>query len=1514
LYGPTEDTTYSTYALRGALEAATIGRPIANTQVYLLDALLQPVPIGVAGELYLGGAGLARGYLKRPELTAEKFIPNPYGEAGTRLYRTGDLARYQTDGKLQYLGRSDQQVKVRGYRIELGEIETAINEHRGVREAVVMVREDDPGDKRLVAYVVPDANTGDASDNGEVIQAEQVSQWETVWDEIYTETTSPLDPGFNITGWNSSYTGTPIPSEEMSEWVNNTVQRVRDLTPQRVLEIGCGSGLLLFRLAPYCTHYHGTDLSQKAINYLKTNVAGEAFESCSIALSQQSAEDFSGIEEAAFDTVVLNSVVQYFPTIDYLMEVLEGAIRFVRPGGSIFIGDVRNLKLLEAFHASVQLHNAPSSLSVRELRQRIQKQVQQEKELVVDSTFFEQLPQRFPEITDVQIQLKRGQYVNELTRFRYDVILQIGAEVSGSQEHEEFDWQQRSGGLEKFRALVESSRADVISIKNLPNARVNEAVTALTLLRSDDQCNDVAELREAVRENIGAPSIDPEQVCVLSESLGYVASIAWSESSSGNFDVTLRRPNIALTSTRKMSSDVYPEWNRYANNPIRSDLARKLEPELRESLAVKLPEHMVPSHFLILDALPRTSNGKLDRKALPSPDHLRSDLKQVFVAPRNATEEKVASVWAEVLKLKMVGIHDNFFDLGGHSLLGTQVIARLSKLFETPLQLRWLFQFPTVASLAAKIQTVNAAGTDDEEPALEPFPRNQSLPLSFAQQRLWFLTQLQPDSTFYNVATGMRIHGPLNSTALAAAIDLLIMRHESLRTVFRVVDDEPVQFIMDKPGNFSSFIDLSQTVGVDLESEARDLLRREAEQPFDLSKGPLFKATLVRLSDVDHVLLIKLHHIVSDGWSTSIIFRDLEKLYDACCQKRPSALPQLMVQYADYAVWQRKYLNDRRLENLISFWKNYLAGAPLVLELPTDRKRPSTQTYRGADLSVKFPGRLSSALSKLSQSQGVTLFMTLVTAFQLFLSHCTGRDDIVIGTDIANRNRVELEQLVGFFVNLLPVRITLSGDPTFVELLERAAKSILSVYAHQDLPFEKLVEELKPERDLKRNPIVQILFVMQNTEERGLRLAGASVEPFKVVDASSRFDLALFVSERENGLEGLWRYNADLFDPATISEVAERFEALLTNIVASPNARVSTLAMDSDTESKPNGSKVRQFRSTRRRAVDLAQLRTIKTDFIGSASMPLVVTPDAPDIDLSEWARKNPEFIQSKLLEHGALLFRGFDVNSARDFESFASATCPDLFGDYGDLPREEVGGKVYGSTPYPADERILFHNESSHMHRWPMLIWFYCVKAGEQGGESPIVDCREVYRNLEPSIRERFERKGLMYVRNFTDRLDVSWERFFQTDDRSKVEEYCRKAGIDFQWTDENGLRIRQRSPAVVKHPQTGEFVFFNQIQLHHVSCLPPSVQDSLRSIVDEQNFPRNVYYGDGSPIEDSVVRYITDLYDRLAISFEWQEHDVLMLNNMLVAHSRNPFSGQRKIVVALGSMVNQTEVTVAT
>src|SRR6185369_7564855 len=407
MYGPTETTIWSTTCRIERDGPITVGRPMANTQVYLLDENQRPVPIGVAGELHIGGDGLARGYLNRPQLTAEKFIPNPFSE-DARLYKTGDLARYLANGEIEYLGRIDHQVKIRGFRIELGEIESVLRQHTQVRESVVVAREDVEGERRLVAYVALDRRHVASNDASQV---EQISRWQHVWDSAYKQTAAPVDPVFNIAGWNSSYTGEPIPSGQMRDWVDRTVERILLLRPRRVLEIGCGTGLLLFRIAPHCFGFHGTDLTPASIEYVKRQIALAEFRN--VTVSQQRADDFTAIEKGSFDTVILNSVVQYFPGVEYLLDVLKGVIETVQPGGSVFLGDLRSLPLLHAFHAAVELQNASSSLDSKTLLQRVETDAAQEQELLVDPAFFIWLKDQFPQISDVEIQLKRGRYRNE---------------------------------------------------------------------------------------------------------------------------------------------------------------------------------------------------------------------------------------------------------------------------------------------------------------------------------------------------------------------------------------------------------------------------------------------------------------------------------------------------------------------------------------------------------------------------------------------------------------------------------------------------------------------------------------------------------------------------------------------------------------------------------------------------------------------------------------------------------------------------------------------------------------------------------------------------------------------------------------------------------------------------------------------------------------------------------------------------------------------------------------------
>ncbi|RUR73747.1 hypothetical protein PCC6912_55240 [Chlorogloeopsis fritschii PCC 6912] len=721
VYGPTETTVWSTiYKVESGGDSIPIGRPIANTQIYLRKQQknhiqsFQLVPIGVAGELYIGGVGLAKGYLNRPELNQERFIPNPFDNGQQDyLYKTGDLARYLPDGNIEYLGRIDHQVKIRGFRIELGDIETALSQHPAVRETVVIAR-----DERLVAYVVPKPEKS-AENSSTTSQMEQLQQWQTIWNESYSQSSpnqnSKFDPTFNIISWNSSYTGLAIAAQQMQEWVERTVERILSLQPQRVLEIGCGMGLLLFRIAPHCSHYFGIDLSKTAIAYIEQQLKQQNLSQ--VKLANQAADALDELEAETFDAIVINSVIQYFPSIDYLVSVLEKAVKLVKPGGHIFIGDVRSLPLLEAFHTSVQLYQASDTLPIEELRQRIQERMDQDGELIIDPAFFTSLKQHLSEISHVQIQLKRGSYDNEMTRFRYDVILHIGTEVNRAVEPTWRDWNPDLT-LSAIHKLLKDTEPECLGLARIQNARVTQDVEATKLLAKFNDFHIVGELRAKLQENTQQPGIDPEALWNLGNCLPYTIHINWSDSDTqGCYDVIFQRHSSASTTIDFFSEKTSPikPWSVYANNPLKSKQADNLVnlvPQLRTFLKEKLPEYMIPAAFVVMNSLPLTPNGKVDRRALPAPNKIRANLKEDFVAPRNSVEQQLAEIVTLILGLEQVGIHDNFFDLGGHSLLTAQMLFQVQKTFEIELSLQTFFIAPNIAELAKIIEN-RQVGNDE---------------------------------------------------------------------------------------------------------------------------------------------------------------------------------------------------------------------------------------------------------------------------------------------------------------------------------------------------------------------------------------------------------------------------------------------------------------------------------------------------------------------------------------------------------------------------------------------------------------------------------------------------------------------------------------------------------------------------------------------------------------------------------------------------------------------------------
>jgi amino acid adenylation domain-containing protein len=605
--------------------------------------------------------------------------------------------------------------------------------------------------------------------------------------------------------------------------------------------------------------------------------------------------------------------------------------------------------------------------------------------------------------------------------------------------------------------------------------------------------------------------------------------------------------------------------------------------ELRRHLQAGLPEYMVPSLFVPLDAMPLTPNGKVDRKALPAPGSIQQPEENTYQPPRTPVEEKLAEIWGGVLKKEQVGVTDNFFALGGHSLLATQVVSRVRYALDVELPLRSLFEAPTVAGLAERVEQAQQVESDRalkdgnggaQQPALQPVSAEEKLPLSFAQQRLWLLDQLEPGSPAYNIPIPLRLRGPLDMQALKKSLGEIVRRHETLRTTFAPASGigsqagKPMQKIAPPADVDLRPVDLRYLPVDEREAAAQSMLSEEAQRPFDLETGPLFRVSLLRIGDEDHMLIANMHHSIADGWSIGIYMAELEALYGAFAAGQPSPLPDLPIQYGDYAAWQRKWLEGERLQTQLDYWRNQMRGAPPALNLPTDRPRPPMQTYGGSHLTFSLPGKLYGGLKELGQREGATFFMTLLAAFQALLYRYTGQPDVIVGSPIAGRTQAETEDMIGFFVNSLVLRTHLGDNPSFREALQRARETALGAYAHQDVPFERLVEALQPERDLSRSPLFQVMFMMESAPPAAPRLGDLRAEFVEMETGTSKFDLTLYLEEAGDHLEGSLEYNTALFDRPTIARMAGHFRTLLEGIIADPQARVAHLPLMPDVEQR----------------------------------------------------------------------------------------------------------------------------------------------------------------------------------------------------------------------------------------------------------------------------------------------------------------------------------------------------------
>ncbi|HEX5085917.1 MAG TPA: amino acid adenylation domain-containing protein [Blastocatellia bacterium] len=715
----------------------------------------------------------------------------------------------------------------------------------------------------------------------------------------------------------------------------------------------------------------------------------------------------------------------------------------------------------------------------------------------------------------------------------------------------------------------------MLYITNVPNARLLEDLALARLFDRFDGAATVGALQETLREALaGAEGIDPADLWDWQRDLPYAANINWSERDIGCFDVIFSRrdrfpaPYSFAPVMRRREAAPGP-WGRYTNDPMRWMLVDRLGPQLREYLQERVPDYMVPSSFIFLPQMPLTANGKLDRRALPAPDLKSLEDSDTDQAPRSATEEIIADILAEALGRPRIGRRENFFALGGHSLLATQALSRVRAVWRVELPLRAIFESPTAESLARQVESAQRSGQNAAlRTTILPVDRGHALPLSFAQERLWFLDQLEPGSSLYNIPVALRLNGHLNLSALESALSEVARRHETLRTRFVVIDEQLQQQIMPPAPVTVAFHDLSGMAAEEREGAALRIMETEASAPFDLSAGRLMRVAAARLAEEEHIVLVTMSHIISDGWSMGVFVSEVAALYTAHVEERPAPLNELAAQYADYAVWQRAWLDGEGLATEVAYWRKQLDGAPPLLELPTDRPRPAVQTFRGAREGFEINADAREGLRRVSRREEATLFMALLAAFKVLLWRYTGQEDLVVGTPVAGRASAELEGLIGFFVNTLVLRDRIRPEEKYTELVKRVRETSLSAYSRQDAPFEKLVEELNPPRDLSYSPLFQVVFGLQNAPMPSVDLPGLTLSPIDVDADSSKFDLTLFMMEAGTRLFGTVEYNSDLFERSTILRMIGHYQRLLEAIVSRPATPAMALPLLSEAEQR----------------------------------------------------------------------------------------------------------------------------------------------------------------------------------------------------------------------------------------------------------------------------------------------------------------------------------------------------------
>ncbi len=912
-----------------------------------------------------------------------------------------------------------------------------------------------------------------------------------------------------------------------------------------------------------------------------------------------------------------------------------------------------------------------------------------------------------------------------------------------------------------------------------------------------------------------------------------------------------------------------------------------------------LPVVMMPFRIFQIEKMPLSSNGKTDRRLLPEMDLEMAESVRTTISPRDETEKKIKDIWEKTLGVKIPGVEDNFFSIGGHSLNALKVIAEIHKQLDVRLELKDIFVYPTVSAMAEQVRNFKRSAYTSI-PVVE---EQDHYALSSAQRGLWVQHQYEGQMPAYNIPAAYVVEGALQKDLLEKAFVLLIQRHEILRTTFVEVEGTPRQHVaLPELHGFSlSYTDLEET-GVRHEL-IKKIAEEEALRPFSLEKLPLLSARLVRENDSRHFFFLTIHHIVVDGWSMELLINELVTSYNLLRRGEEVRLRALPMQYKDYAAYQQRSTATPDLPGE-TYWRKKLGGGTTPLQLPLDFPRPARKTFNSDTVNVVFDGSLSSEIRSFCQTNDLTLFSFFAAGVNVLLYLYTGQHDIAVGMADSGRHHGDLDEQIGYYLNMLVLRNELKDDESLLELCRKVRTDILETLEYYDHPFDLLVQRLGNKRDMSRNPFFDVEVAFTNFN-RVIGEKASITDEIKVslldteTKTGGKFDLDFLFLETDE-LELLLFFNTDLFRKDTAAAMTVHLQTIMRKIIAAPAARLKDLESPvKEAVRAPSRSRLRGIESVKPRPFGGEQELVKVSTTPGS---PVTITPSIPGVNLNEWIRTHRDEVEKLLQQHGGLLFRAFNTHTVDSFENFLECLSgPIMKYVHRSSPRHSVQNNIYTSTDHPSDQVINMHNEHSYSHEWPLKIAFYCHRASVSGGETPIADSRKILAGLREATVRKFLDRQVMYIRKTSTGLGMTWQDIFQTTDKKAVEESCRRYKMDFSWLENDSLRMTFIRPAVRPHPRTKEPVWFNHAYFFNPLSLSRSIREVLMDQNNDELLPFRTYYGDGTEIEEEVIEEIRDVYERTKITFAWKEGDILLLDNMLMAHGRNPFQGERKILVGM-------------